>query len=175
MSRLSNKNQAEAIASAFFVATDRDVPPVFDCYVQPVKTLPNTGFIWLIGISALGFTIPLLALLGTMALWMLLSHVLLALSLLWYLIRRNDRDRGIYDHIRIWPELIAIHRHNPRKPDQYWHGNPYWIRLKLRDTRTIQNYLTLICGEREIELAVFLSPKERIILKHKIEKVIKAL
>ncbi|MBL4787946.1 MAG: DUF2244 domain-containing protein [Kordiimonadaceae bacterium] len=126
-------DQAEAHASAFFIATDRDDPPLFDHTVQPIKSLPNVGFVWIIGISAVGFTLPLLALLGTLALWMLLPHLLLALGLLWYFIRRNDRDRDIFEHIRIWPDLIAVHRHNPRKADQYWHGNPYWVRLKLRD------------------------------------------
>lgn len=175
MARTSKIKQAEAQTSAFFAATDRGDPPLFEHKVQPVKSLPNVGFVWVIGICSIGFTIPLLALLGTSALWMLLPHLLLALGLLWYLIRRNDRDRDIYEHIRIWPDLLAVHRHNPRKADQYWHGNPYWVRLKLRDTRTIENYLTMTGGEREIELAAFLSPKERVALKHTIEKAIKAI
>ncbi|MBL4749783.1 MAG: hypothetical protein JKX71_04230 [Amylibacter sp.] len=40
---------------------------------------------------------------------------------------------------RIWPDLLAVHRHNPRKADQYWRGNPYWAKLKLRDARTIKH------------------------------------
>lgn len=175
MAKPTDINQAEAHASAFFIATGRDDAPLFDLTVQPIKSLPNTGFVWIIAISAVGFTLPLLALLGTLALWMLLPHLLLALGVLWYFIRRNDRDREIYEHIRIWPDLIAVHRHNPRKPDQYWHSNPYWVKLKLRDTRSHKNYLTMTGAEREIELAAFLSPKERVDLKHKIEDALKHL
>jgi len=175
MSKQTDKHQAEAHASAFFIATDRDDPPLFDHTVQPIKSLPNVGFVWIIGISAVGFTLPLLALLGTLALWMLLPHLLLALGLLWYFIRRNDRDRDIFEHIRIWPDLIAVHRHNPRKADQYWHGNPYWVRLKLHDTRTIKHYLTMTGAKREIELGTFLSPKERVDLRHAIEDALKHL
>jgi len=168
-------DQAEATASAFFIAIDRDDPPLFDHTVCPIKSLPNTGFVWIIAISAVGFTLPMLALLGTMALWVLLPHLLLALGLLWYFIRRNDRDRDIYEHICIWPDLITVHRHNPRKPDQYWQANPYWVKLKLRDTRTHENYLTMAGGEREIELGAFLSPKERVDLKHALESKIKSI
>lgn len=99
----------------------------------------------------------LLALLGTMALWVFLLHLLLTLGLLWYFIRRNNRARDITEHIRIWPDLIAATR---GMPDQYWYGNPYCAKLKLRDTRTHENYLTMTGGEREIELGAFLSPKE---------------
>lgn len=175
MAKLTEINQAEANASAFFIATDREDPPLFDYTIRPIKSLPNTGFVWLIGVSAVGFTLPLLALLGTVALWVLLPHLLLALGLLWYFIRRNDRDRDVYEHIRIWPDLIAVHRHNPRKPDQYWHGNPYWVKLKLRDTRTHESYLTMTGTKREIELGAFLSPKERVDLKHLIEDEIKSI
>ena len=168
-------DQAEAQASAFFAAIDRSDPPVFDHMVQPIKSLPNTGFVWIIGFSAVMFTLPLMALLGTKALWMLLPHILLALGLLWYFIRRNDVDRSVYEHIRIWPDLIAIHRHNPRAPDQYWNGNPYWVKLKLKDTRTIESYLIITGGEREIELAAYLSPDERVALKADIESVLKRL
>jgi uncharacterized membrane protein len=175
MAKQIDINQAEANASAFFVATKRDDTPLCDHTVRPIKSLPNKGFVWIIGISAVGFTLPLLALLGTKALWMLLPHLLLALGLLWYFIRRNDRDREIFEHIRIWPDLIAVHRHNPRKPDQYWQANPYWVKLKLRNTRTHESYLTITDGERVIELGSFLSPKERVDLKNNIEAALKNL
>ena len=175
MTKTTQTDQAEANASAFFIATDRNDPPRYERSVRPLKSLPNTGFVWIICISAVGFTLPLLAVLGSMALWVLLPHLLLALGLLWYFIRRNDHDRDINDHIRIWPDLIVVHRHNPRKPDQYWKANPYWVKLKLRDTRTHESYLTITGGEREIELGAFLSPKERVDLKHEIETAMKHL
>ncbi len=168
-------SKADAQASAFFTAIKRDDPPVLDHYVKPIKSLSNKGFVNVITIAAIALSIPLLALLGTIALWMLLPHLLLTIGLLWYFIRRNDTDRDVYEHILIWKDTIAVHRHNPRKPDQYWTGNPYWVKLKTRDTRTIQNYLTLTGADREIELGAFLSPAERVELKHQIEDTIKAL
>ncbi|MFK5998898.1 MAG: DUF2244 domain-containing protein [Rhodobacterales bacterium] len=175
MTNCETIDQAEAQASAFFTATDRTDPPLFEICAQPVKSLPNAGFVWLIALLAAGFSLPLMALLGTVALWMLLPHLALALGLLWYFIRRNDRDRDIYDHIRLWPDLLSVHRHNPRSPDQYWHANPYWVHLKIRDTRTHENYLTITGGAREIELASFLSPEQRLALKQQIEAALKTI
>ncbi len=173
----SNKeiSKADAEASAFFTIIKRDDPPVFDHYVKPIKSLSNKGFVNVITITAIALTIPLMAVIGTIALWMLLPHFLLAIGMLWYFIRRNDKDRDVYERIMIWKDAIAVHRHNPRKPDQYWTGNPYWVRLKTRDTRTVESYLTMTGAEREIELGAFLSPAERIELKNLIQDAIKAL
>jgi len=168
-------DQAEAQASAFFTATDRLDPPLFEICAQPLKSLPNKGFAWLIALLAVGFSLPLMALLGTNALWMLLPHLALVLGLLWYFIRRNDRDHDIYDHIRLWPDLLVVHRHNPRSRDQYWNANPYWVRLKLRNTHSHENYLTITGGAREIELASFLSPEQRLALKQQIETALKTI
>lgn len=84
-------------------------------------------------------------------------------------------DRSVYEHIKLWPDLMTVHRYNPRTKDQYWQANPYWVRLKMRDTHTHQNYLTLTGGAREIELASFLSPEERVDLRYKIEQALKNL
>ncbi|WP_193221940.1 DUF2244 domain-containing protein [Amylibacter sp. SFDW26] len=175
MTSNSNISKADAEASAFFNVIKRDDPPALDHYVKPIKSLSNKGFVNVITIAAIALTIPLMAVLGTIALWMLLPHLLLAIGLLWYFIRRNDKDRDVYEHILIWKDAIAVHRHNPRGPDQYWTGNPYWVKLKTRDTRTVESYLTMTGAEREIELGAFLSPAERVELKHMIEGAIKGL
>jgi uncharacterized membrane protein len=175
MNELTDIEKAEAYASAFFNATKRDDPPIFDHIVRPIKSLPNRGFVWVITITAIALSVPLMALLGTVALWMLLPHLLLTIGLLWYFIRRNDTDRDVYEHIMLWSDLIAVHRFNPRSPDQYWTANPYWVKLKIRDTRVLKSYLTISGGEREIELGAFLSPEERIELKRSIEDEIRSL
>lgn len=175
MNDQSKINQAEADVSAFFVGTDRGDDPIYDCTLRPIRSLSNQGFVWVISICAVMFTIPLWPLLGFTALWVLLPHLLIALGLLWYFIRRNDKDRSLYEHIRIWPDLIAVHRHNPRSTDQYWSANPFWVKVKMCDTKTIESYLTLSGGGRTIEIGAFLSPDERIITKRKIESALSKL
>lgn len=156
------KTEADANASAFFALVDRDDPPLYEVTLRPNRSLPVKGFVWLISITAILMTLPLWPLLGTMALWGLLPFMLGALALLWYFLQRNYRDAALYEHLRLWPDLIAVHRHNPRKPDEFWQANPFWVKLTLYKDAKIENYLTLTGENREIELGAFLSSDERV-------------
>lgn len=153
--------EAGADASAFFTAITRDDPPIYQITLRPHRSLPVTGFVWLIGITATLMTLPLWPLLGTLAFLGLLPFLLLVLGLLWYFVQRNYRDGTLRETLRLWPDLITIHRYNPREPDQYWHANPYWVRLKLHKDHQTRNYLTLTGSDREVELGAFLSADER--------------
>lgn len=149
----------------------RDAPH-FERVLRPSRSLTNQGFAGIITLTSLGLVIPLFAVLGTAALWGLLPHMLLALGLLWYFLRRNDHDQTRFEHIRIWPDLIAVHRHEPRAPDRFFTANSYWVRTHLEDTRRTENYLTLRGGPREIELGAFLPPEARIDLRNDLESAL---
>ncbi len=162
--RITDKTEADATASAFFDVTDRDDPPLYEITLRPHRSLPMTGFVWLITITAVLMTIPLWPLLGTLAFLGILPFMLLALGLLWYFFQRNYHDGTVSEHLRLWPDLIAVHRYNPRAEDAYWHANPYWVKLTLYKDQKIENYLTLTGENREIELGAFLSSEERLAL-----------
>ena len=149
-------------ASARFAsAVDRPDPPMWQVTLRPHRSLSNQGFRAVILFTAGALAFPLLAFLGTSALWGLLPFALVALWLLWTAIRRSDEDGTLSEHLLLWPDLIAVHRTNPRAPDQFWQANPYWVTPKLANTRQVQDYLTLKGAGREIELGRFLTPKER--------------
>jgi uncharacterized membrane protein len=156
-----NTSKAGADASAFFASTDRPDEPIYEITLRPHQSLPIKGFVWVIGITATLMTLPLWPLLGSLAFLGLLPFLLLALGLLWYFIQRNYHDRSLHETLRLWPDLITIHRHNPREADQYWQANPYWVRLKLHKDHATENYLTLTGSDREVELGAFLTKEER--------------
>ncbi|MBR9861986.1 MAG: DUF2244 domain-containing protein [Rhodobacteraceae bacterium] len=149
---------------AYSAATNRSDAPLFERHLKAHRSLTNRGFVITIAFTAAALALPLLAFLGTFALWTLLPYLGAALTALWYFIRRNDHDGTLGEHIRIWPDLIAVHRKNPRSADQYWMANPYWVTTRRRNTKTVENYLTLKGQGREIELGAFLSSDERIAL-----------
>ncbi|WP_069299221.1 DUF2244 domain-containing protein [Neptunicoccus sediminis] len=153
---------------AFVTATTRADPPLFDRHLKAHRSLSNQGFVITIAFTAAALALPLMAFLGTLALWTLLPYLAAALTALWYFIRRNDHDGTLQEHIRIWPDLIAVHRQNPRSADQYWMANPYWVTTRRRNTKTVENYLTLKGQGREIELGAFLTSAERITLDEEI-------
>lgn len=146
---------------AFDAAANRSDTPVYTKRINPHRSLSNQGFFATIMFTACAFLLPLLAFLGTQALWTLLLFVAPAVAALWYFIRRNDKDGTLCEEVRLWPDLIAVHRQNPRKADQYWHANPYWVTVHTRDTKKCPSYLTLKGAGREIELGAFLPLDER--------------
>jgi uncharacterized membrane protein len=162
--RHKKTQEADATASAFFAVTDRTDPPLFAVTLRPHRSLPIKGFVWLIAITATLMTIPLWPLLGTLAFLGILPFMLLALGLLWYFFQRNYHDATVREELRLWPDLIAVHRYNPRGKDAYWQANPYWVKLTLYKDQKIENYLTLTGDNREIELGAFLSSEERLAL-----------
>lgn len=131
--------------------------------IWPNRSLPATGFVWMIGIACTGLALPLLALLGRAALWGLLPFAALAVGGLWMAIRANNRGGQTYEVADLSQADLAVTRHDPGRPDRTWHGNPYWVRLTLCDG-PVERYLTLTDGGREIELGAFLSPQERVAL-----------
>ncbi len=146
---------------AFLAAMSRTDAPLFQTSIKPYRSLSNFGFGATIMFTACAFLLPLLAFLGTQALWTLLLFVAPAVAALWYFIRRNDKDGTLSEELRLWSDLIAVHRHNPRKADQYWTANPYWVTVHMKNTSKIENYLTLKGAGREIELGAFLTSEER--------------
>ncbi|MEE9426945.1 MAG: DUF2244 domain-containing protein [Paracoccaceae bacterium] len=155
-----NTNGAPANTGAFSYSNGDD--PALQVTLWPYRSLPPKGFVWFIAITFVMFMFPLLALLGTTALWGLLPFLMGALALVWYFLRRNTADGQLQEILTLWHDHIDLTRHNPRKPDQNWHANPHWVRIKLQpEGGPVENYITLRGNERTVEIGAFLSPKER--------------
>jgi len=156
------ENNLAPVQSGASFGYSADDPPVFTARITPNRSLSRRGFaklmllIW--GLASL----PLLALLGTSALWIMLGFLSVALAALWYFIERNYHDGTLYEELLLWPDHIAVNRYNPRSDDQNWHANLYWTSLHMRpEGGPVENYLTLRGNARTIELGAFLSPSER--------------
>lgn len=139
--------------------------PAWQVTLWPHRSLPPEGFRWLILGSAIAFAIPLLAFLGTVAMWVMLPIVAFHVWLLWFFLRRNDRNLRLTETVRLWPDLVTVERREPGGRVRHWQANPYWVQVTLHQTARIENYLTLKGGGREIELGAFLAPEERAALK----------
>ncbi|WP_233252452.1 DUF2244 domain-containing protein [Maritimibacter sp. 55A14] len=141
--------------------------------LRPNRSLSPQGFVVVIGLCFGFMMIPLIPLLGTMALWAMLPFLLGAIALLWYFIRRNTADGALTERLVLSDRLIRVTRHNPRGPAQEWQANPYWTSLTLHATGgPVENYITLKGSGREIELGAFLSPEERAALHAELEEAL---
>jgi uncharacterized membrane protein len=140
---------------------DRSDPPILALTIWPHRSLSRRGFVRFLAFLAGGLAIPILPLLGTPAGWALLPFMLAMLGGVYLALRRSYADGRLVEELRLWPDLIAVERREPRGAVRRWQANPHWVSVALSKNARIENYLTLTGNGREIELGAFLSPEER--------------
>ncbi|MTH76380.1 DUF2244 domain-containing protein [Paracoccus aestuariivivens] len=142
----------------------------FRLEIWPHQSLPPKGFVWVIGLAATGLALPLLAVVGTLALWGLLPFAALAVWALWHAIRRSYRNGATREVMDLDRSHLTLTRTDPGRAPRIWQTNPYWVRVALRQHGPVADYLVLTDGKREIELGAFLSPEERQNLHHDLDE-----
>ena len=129
----------------------------------PHQSLPPRGMAAFVLATFTMISIPLFAVLGTKLLWGLLPFLMIAVFGIWYALERSYRDRRIVETLAIADEFTHLKRTNPRKADQHWECNTYWVKATLHPTGgPVPNYITLKGSGREVEVGSFLSEEERI-------------
>ena len=129
----------------------------------PHRSLSSRGFVIFIGATCGMFALPLLASLGSPVLWILLPFLASTVALIWYFLRRSDRDGTLTETLVLHDDQLTLTRQEPRKQDQIWQANPYWVKPELHaKSGPVAHYLTLAGGPRAVELGAFLSPEERV-------------
>ena len=146
---------------------------VFHLEIWPHRSLPLRGFVWVIGLTATGLALPLLATLGTGVLWGLLPFAVVAVWALWVAMRRSYATPR--EEMWLDPDRLRLIRSDPGRPDRVWQTNPYWVRLALHAQGPVEDYLTMTDGQREIELGAFLAPEERVALRDELERKLRGL
>lgn len=139
----------------------------------PHRSLPRRGFVWMIGATAVGLVVPLLAMVGSGVMWGLLPFALVAIWGLWIALERNSRQSSATrETLRLTANELVLLRQDPDREDRLWRTNPYWVRIRLREDGPVEHYLTLTDGQREIEIGRFLSPEERTALRPELERAL---
>lgn len=129
---------------------------------SPHRSLSPNGFAGVIGLFFVLVLVPLLAFLGTLALWGLLPFALLALWGLWWGLRRSYADGAITEHLVITADNCRLTRAGPRGARAEWSCNPYWVRVTSHEAGgPVKHYVTLSGNGREVEIGAFLSEAER--------------
>lgn len=170
------KRAAYDAALSSSAPVERDDPPIWETTLWPNRSLSRTGFRVTMLILAIGFAIPVLPFAWAGGFWVLLPFVGVSFLALWLAFKMNNRHGQLREHISLWNNLLAIERHEVSGEVKRWQANPYWLRIKLvQEGGPVDNYLTLIGSDREIELGAFLSPEERAALKGELETHINRL
>jgi uncharacterized membrane protein len=157
---------------------DSELPqdaPVYQVTLWPNRSLSRRGFRRLMLIVGAGLAIPVIPFLGGPVGWALAPFALGALGLLWFFLKRNYRDGRLTEELSLWPGLLAVTRREPSGEVRRWRADPYWVRLEVRETPTVEHYITLSAKGRTIELGAFLSPEERLELADELRGALAAL
>ena len=155
---------------------ERTDAPLYEAALWPHRSMTPSGFRWFMGALAAGLAIPMLAAGATPVGLFLAPFLVGALALAWWMIRLNDRRRARQgETVRLWADCLAVEHRTAHGRALRWWANPYWVTLDLRDTRTMERYLTLAGGGRTIELGTFLTPEERIALADDLRAALKAV
>ncbi len=136
--------------------------PAQELHLWPHQSLPPRGHaVFVLGaFSAL--LIPLLGLLGTVALWGILPFILLAVAGLWLALERSHRNAQITEVLTLTEDRARLRRTNPKGEVQEWDCNRYWAQARMHPTGgPVPHYVTLKGGGREVEIGAFLSEPER--------------
>ncbi len=130
--------------------------------LRPHRALSARGFAAFIAATALMLAVPLLALLGTSALWVILAFMAASLAAVWAALMRSNRDLGLTEVLTLTPETTTLLRRDGRGREQNWQANSYWVQVILYPSAgPVPDYLTLKGNDREVELGAFLTPEER--------------
>ncbi|MEM9435019.1 MAG: DUF2244 domain-containing protein [Pseudomonadota bacterium] len=145
-----------------------DTVPLYRVVLWPHRSLSRGGFVFFIGMTSFLLAIPLLGLIGTMALWGLLPFLILTISALWFFMMRSYRDGHLVEELSMWRDKVQLVRMSPKEGRKDWSANPHWVQVVSHDA-PVKHYLTLLGGPREVELGAFLTPEERLELKEELE------
>lgn len=131
--------------------------------IWPHQSLAPTGFVTFFGVTASLLALPILALVGTSALWGILPFCAVVFWGMWAALRVNGRRAShTREELTLSPERLTLEHVPPSGPVLLWEANPHWVRLSLHESGgPVPDYLTLRASGREVELGAFLSGDER--------------
>ncbi len=140
--------------------------PVTRLTLRPHRSLDARGFAIFIGATFVLCLVPLLAVIGTAALWMLLLSLMAALCTVWIALRASWAQASLTETLTLSNERISLERREVGGDVRRWEADPHWVKVNLhREGGPVENYVTLTGGGREVEIGAFLSPDERLALR----------
>src|SRR5690554_7199142 len=84
--------------------------PVAVLRLWPHRSLPRTGFVTFIALTAGLLALPLIALLGSPVLWGLLPFVVTTVAGVWIALQRSYRDGEVLEELALWPDHMRVTR-----------------------------------------------------------------
>ena len=148
----------------------------YQMVLWPNRSFEIKNIKFLFGILCIGFVVPILPFFGSSMGTLLLLFSVATLIVFSSLFIQSYSGGNLKEIVRIDPKEISVIRIEANGNKISWKANSYWARVKLYpEGQIVENYLTLVGGNREIELGSFLSPEERTLVRVKIENILRKI
>ncbi len=139
--------------------------PSKELHLWPHQSLQPRGYAWFIGLTLALILLPLMAVLGSVALWGVLPFLMLAVGGMWLALDRSRHNAQICEVLTLTRDRAHLIRRNPTGPVQEWDCNRYWARPEIHPSGgPVPHYVTLTGAGRQVEIGAFLSEGERLAL-----------
>ena len=148
----------------------------YQMVLWPNRSFEIKNIKFLFGILCIGFAVPILPFFGSSTGTLILTFSMVTLIAFFSLFIQSYSGGNLKEIVRIDPKEISVTRIEANGEKISWRTNSYWARVKLYpEGQIVENYLTLVGGNREIELGSFLSPEERTLVRMKIENILERI
>ena len=148
----------------------------YQMVLWPNRSFEIKNIKFLFSLLCIGFAVPILPFFGSSMGTLLLLFSAAALIVFATLFIQSYSGGNLKEIVRIDPKEISVTRIEANGNKISWKANSYWTRVKLYpEGQIVENYLTLVGGNREIELGSFLSPEERTLVRVKIENILRKI
>lgn len=135
-------------------------PSGFSAVLRPHRSLGPTGFLILMSaLSLVSFATGLaFYLVGA---WPVLGFFGLDLLLIYIAFKLSYRAGRMYETVELNPSLLTVMRIHPSGKQERFTFNPYWVRVRLAETRDGRTDLRLQLHNRVLSFGRFLTDEER--------------
>ncbi len=148
----------------------RDADQELELNLWPYRSLLRKDFALFIGATATIVSLPLIALLGSVILWVILGFFAVMLWGLWTALNISYKRGEALEHLVLSADKVELTHHTPKGEKLCWEANRYWVTAHLHPkSGPVENYITLRGGDREVEIGSFLDAEERLVLFNELE------
>jgi uncharacterized membrane protein len=137
-----------------------DEGALFDAFLYPNRSLPNTGFAALMAVVIavnlfLGLTF------FAMGAWPILGFCGLDVFLVWLAFKLSYRQGRLHERVRVAPGEMWVSRVLPSGHETRWRLQPHWTRVSIEKPVKHESQVRVTSKGRTLILGSFLSPRER--------------
>lgn len=134
--------------------------PEFDAVLYPNRSLPNAGFLAVMGIviaANLIFGIYFYAI----GAWPVIGFCGLDVFLVWLAFKLSYRQGRLHERVRIAGGDMRVSRVLPSGHESRWRIEPFWARVVIDNPASHEARVRVVSKGRSLVLGSFLSPDER--------------